>query len=547
MKRVERNQRIFLKKFASFLQVEKATDSNLKSYLNNNLPFQILYQTFVSRSFAMTQKGYREIGFREIQDLYASMFYIYNCMDNRNFLRDVLGQWLENVYEFGYVNHNFFYQGKEPGMCSDDGLWLVMAVRRYMDISGDDYFLKLRYSICGTDEKRNVFSTIKQILMYSGCISVGNHGLPLLDAADWNDCLRIDPDYLDGPKKEKAYYSQIRKSKQPEGVRFVSDYSESVMNGFLLVCALKDFKYLCSKFGYTEDAIWAENLIKEKTGILQKDAFINGYFARVLINRDNPAHTSYIGSKGDKLSIDPKIDGSYYLNSFSWSLLSGVATESQIKSMLSIVDKYLKTESGYKLCTPHDLSLAGAKNSATDHYFPGDRENGGVFKHATMMFSESLLQSSKWVKDENLKQLLLTDAFNMIDLVLPYKTLKNPGFFKGNPRFCTQYNNSITGENIGPILSGTSSWLGLNIIEAVGLSIDNEKISFNPIMRKKETKINYTLEIGRVTIHLNLTKQKDKMFDVTNSVIKIDGKICDKPVIYRARKRSTHTIEIESL
>ncbi|MBQ1509060.1 MAG: hypothetical protein IIZ47_06515, partial [Erysipelotrichaceae bacterium] len=49
-------------------------DERLDTYLSKNLPFQVLYQTYVSRSFAWTQKSYRETGFREIQDIYASMF-----------------------------------------------------------------------------------------------------------------------------------------------------------------------------------------------------------------------------------------------------------------------------------------------------------------------------------------------------------------------------------------------------------------------------------------------------------------------------------------
>ena len=63
----------FLQQYSDFLKVE-TENKIIGNYFNNNLPFQILYQTFVSRSFAQTQKGY-EMGFREIQDLFASMYY----------------------------------------------------------------------------------------------------------------------------------------------------------------------------------------------------------------------------------------------------------------------------------------------------------------------------------------------------------------------------------------------------------------------------------------------------------------------------------------
>ena len=113
------------------------------------------------------------------------------------------------------------------------------------------------------------------------------------------------------------------------------------------------------------------------------------------------------------------------------------------------------------------MKLCGSKEAATEQYFLGDRENGGVFKHATMMFVVALLKASKRVKDEELKKKMMEDASYMLDIVYPYNVLKNPYRYKGNPRFCTQYVNSITEEHIGPILSGTSTWLLLAILEKI--------------------------------------------------------------------------------
>ena len=62
----------FWNRYPSYLTAETG-EEHFDSFVNHNLPFQVLYQTFVSRGFAWTQKSYRETGFREIQDLYASM------------------------------------------------------------------------------------------------------------------------------------------------------------------------------------------------------------------------------------------------------------------------------------------------------------------------------------------------------------------------------------------------------------------------------------------------------------------------------------------
>ena len=82
-----------------------------------------------------------------------------------------------------------------------------------------------------------------------------------------------------------------------------------------------------------------------------------------------------------------------------------------------------------------------------------------------MMFVVALLKASKVVKDEKLKKKLLEDADYMLEIVYPYNVLKNPYLYKGNPRLCTQYVNSITQEHIGPVLSGTATWLLLALLE----------------------------------------------------------------------------------
>ena len=450
------------KKYSSFFQVN-TSDKNFNAYVNNNLPFQVLYQTYVSRAFAQTQKGYREVGFREIQDIYASMNYFIANKETK-LVKAMLSKWISNVYKMGYANHNFFFVGKEPGMCSDDQLWLVDAIDRYINLSKDYSILNKRFLVAGTSKKRSLYDTLKAIITYSAKISIGKHNLPLLDKADWNDCLRIDNDCLDGPTKEKLYKAQLRKNKQVYGERFESDLSESVMNAFLLVIALDEVKKFAT---YLKDNEYVKELDYLKNRVvksLKENAYVDAYYVRVLINKENSPY-KYVGGPHDKLSLLDDFDGSLYLNSLSWSILSGVATEEEIKSMIKLADKYLKTPAGYKLCTPHNLKLCGSKSAATEQYFLGDRENGGVFKHATMMFVVSLLKASKFVKDESLKKTLLEDADYMLNIVYPYNVLKDPYKFKGNPRFCTQYVNSMSEEHIGPILSGTSTWLLLALLE----------------------------------------------------------------------------------
>jgi cellobiose phosphorylase len=160
----------FYEDYASFLNV-KTSDPYFSAYCSKNLPFQVLYQTFVSRSFGQTQKGYREIGFREIQDLFASMYY-FQAMGKTDFIKDLLEEWITKVFIKGYAYHNFFWKGKEAGKWSDDALWLVQAVSRYVKLTGDKAFLNQPFPTADGPERRLIVK-LKDILRYCGEFSIG--------------------------------------------------------------------------------------------------------------------------------------------------------------------------------------------------------------------------------------------------------------------------------------------------------------------------------------------------------------------------------------
>ena len=512
-----KERRIAFEKYASSFSTESGRP-NFDAMISYNLPFQTQYQTFLSRAFAQTQKGYRQIGFREIQDLFASIPYF--VAEGKGALsKELLRKWIENVYRFGYANHNFYYEGKEPGMCSDDAIWLFIAVAIYLRETGDQDILHEEFLTAEKDSKRPLIDTLLRIALYSGRISTGKHGLPLLDRADWNDCLKIDGDYcLMGPDKEKLYYQQVEQGLIKDGERMVNDLSESVMNAFLYIAGVRSF--LKEAKLSERERVAFEELVEEMEKNSKEHAYIKGYYARVLINRES-SKIKYVGAIGDGLSEHKEIDnGSFYLNSFSWSVLASMANEEQIASMLTYVDKYLKTSVGYRLASEEDLTLTGNRDSATSHYFLGDRENGGVFKHATMMFVNACFKASREVKDLALKERLLDDAYFMLDHVYPYIDAENPYIKKGNPRFCTQYCNPMTLEDMGPILSGTATWLTLNIKELSGISFLGD--GFYPLLPKEVDKYRFSYKKGETSYIVEIKKPKGR-YAYKASSVNVDG------------------------
>ena len=595
----------------------KTEHARFNAYVGHDLPFQTLYQTYVSRAFAWTQKAYREIGFREIQDIYASMYYL-NASGKNDLIKSLLSNWIRNVYRMGYANHNFTFAGKEPGVCSDDSLWLLQALDRYTALTGDYGILLEEFEVAdrpaaGAEEcvaadgrrastdlsgKRTLAETLYHILLYSGKISTGKNHLPLLDHSDWNDTLRLDPQVWNGPGKEAACARQMQETGQAYGAWLVNTQSESVMNACLLKIAAdaavrmaEGCLELTEQEGWNSEPVALTDLVSvvpeggrepalaacERTGTagdllgslkslaeevsavqaesLQKNAWKGDFFARCLINDNREGGYTYLGAGGDGLALEegevPQASGTglashggtYFLNSYSWTILADVATEEQIAVMLDAVDKHLKTDAGLKLCTIVDFDRLKI-NAGTALYFPGDRENGGVFKHAAMMAAVASLKAAKKVKDEALAARLSELAYFMIGRTLPYRAMENPFVLKGNPRFCTQYNNSETGENIGPMLSGTASWLSLAVYEAFGIHTGKDELTFAPLLEPGQTSLHYAVRLEDTVIDVLVKARAGKIRADENTVYVFDGEACGA-VVKRPKDGREHTMVIE--
>ena len=160
---------------------------------------------------------------------------------------------------------------------------------------------------------------------------------------------------------------------------------------------------------------------------------------------------------------------------------------------------------------------------------------------------DCISEYKKWTSfeklSEELKKELAEMAFFAMDTVYPYKTMEHPYFTKGNPRFCTQYNNSTTGENIGPMLSGTASWLNLTLMEMLGIAYEGDQMTFNPILPEDMTEIDYVITTGKTVLNVKIKKAKGFVRASETSEYTLDGMKFDRSIT-RPDDGKTHNIVI---
>jgi cellobiose phosphorylase len=156
-----------------------------------------------------------------------------------------------------------------------------------------------------------------------------------------------------------------------------------------------------------------------------------------------------------------------------------------------------------------------------------------------------MFKAAKTVKSALLAERLRDTAYWMLDVVMPFRTMDDPFSICGNPRFCTQYNNSDTGENIGPLLSGTSTWLLLTLMSAYGIECMRNEILFDPILRSDETKLCYLLNTGKARYKVTVTKNRgfSRVAD-GKAVILLDGMRLDSNLVPILSDDREHHVEI---
>ncbi|MFX0016254.1 MAG: GH36-type glycosyl hydrolase domain-containing protein [Promethearchaeota archaeon] len=332
-------------------------DKNFNLMLNVWNPYQCKITFDWSRYVSFYETGIgRGMGFRDSnQDAMA----IAHVLPKRVRMR--LLDLTQNQFESGKVYHVFFpltrkgsfpeYINKDRLFFSDDHLWLILAVSDYIKESGDMSILDEEIPYI-EGSMASVYDHLKQALVFTQN-NLGNHKLPLIGTADWNDTLS-----LPGP----------------------NNASESVWVGMQFHKALLSMSEIAERYNQIDDAISFRRTSQRLKDNINKVAWDGRWYIRAFTDTGEP-----VGSAKCE-------EGQIFLNSQTWAIISGIASNDRAHLAMDAVREYLNTDYGIKLFTPGYTRFYPKLGGITT-FPPGLKENASIFCHTNpwAIIAESIL------------------------------------------------------------------------------------------------------------------------------------------------------------
>ncbi len=312
-------------------------DKNAERMINIWNPYQAERNFQFSRNISYYATGtFRGVGFRDTAQDVLSMI-PFDTQRSREKIELLLSQ----QYNDGHVNHYFFpTEGYDPvtTIHSDDHLWIVHTVYAQILEEGSTEFLSKKVSYYDGGEG-TILEHIKKSIDFT-LSKIGAHGFPLMLRSDWNDQL-------------------FRVCRQGKG--------ESIWTSMQFSLVLKDMAAICDLIG--EDGSKYLKVFDEQKKNINEKAWDGEWFCRAIMDNGR-----FLGSKNEE-------QAKIWLNSQTWSVISGTAEGERGKIAMDSVHRILNTDMGIKKIDP-SIEVYPSKEDPLTNYSKGTGENGAIFCHA---------------------------------------------------------------------------------------------------------------------------------------------------------------------
>lgn len=395
-------------------------------------------------------------------------------------------------------------------------VWPFITTKLYMDQTGDVEILNQKVAYFKdrqvergtatdeewTDEYGKVQKTVtgekyegtilEHLLLQNLCAfyEVGEHNHIRLRGADWNDALDMAPERGEsvaftcayaGNLKQLASYIRMLKRKHKQnkielleemvGLLSNDDYIYDDIDKKLAVLNkyVKQCRHNVSGARVLLDAeLVAQNLDRKAEWIMQNvrnnewvtDSKGNGWF------------NSYYDNNGNRVEGENELGVRMMLTGQVFALMSKLATTEQAKQIAASAKEYLykKEVGGYRINTNFHEEKYDMGRMFGFAY--GEKENGAVFSHMTVMYANALYQNGM-VREGY--EALQTLADTSLDFDTSYMYPGIPEYFNASGRGMYSY------------LTGAASWYMLTVVtEAFGVKGENGNLVLEPKLVKEQ-------------------------------------------------------------